>query len=528
MKKIYQIVVLVLLASVLVACGDAINTDVDFEVDLDNKIDLNVIYPNSGYSDGEFQSGYTAKLFEEMTGYKVNYKQTSDSGADNEITNALSSKEKYHVMKLAEGQYEAHVANGAFVRLNELLDKYGQDLKATISEESWASVTDKDGNIFAVPETAFSAMQDAALVFNMSHLKEVGYTDTPKTIGELTDVLQKLQTRYGSNSNYHALGLTGSQADLTTISSAFELPLEFFVNDQNEIENYIYSDAYVNYIKYMNGLVRDNILAASWSTQLASDVMSNFTKENISVGFMNYWTIVPLYEQMAATSKYNNIEEAKADIQWQLKIKGDGTNGSTVQSEAKYRTDVGNAYYITIPIYMAQEAAYAIDWMNTKIKDDNYLAFYAGKEGESFEKTTSEDPDAILVNYEDEDVYYKLLPGFSSIKGNSMYATGGNSKVGTAFWKLREKGFEAWSVTTEIDDTIITNPMSLRPLLPNWSKVSIVARSYILTLTQQAINSQREGSKSMEGIIETLRTSFKQQYWTSTVDNEIQTWFKSK
>ena len=35
---------------------------------------------------------------------------------------------------------------------------------------------------------------------------------------------------------------------------------------------------------------------------------------------------------------------------------------------------------------MAQEAAYAIDWMNTKIQDDNYLAFYAGKEGESFEK----------------------------------------------------------------------------------------------------------------------------------------------
>lgn len=528
MKKIIGIVVIIATLTFLVSCGNKIDTGINLDVDLENKIELNTIFPNTGYSDQEMKNGYSANLIEELTGYKVNYRQLSDTNADVDITNFLSSKEELHVMKLSAGQYEAHATNGAFVRLNDLLDKFGKNLKEVISEEAWDSVTDKDGNIFAIPETAFAPMQDNALVFNLSHLKEIGYDKTPETMSEFNDVLYKLQNKFGTNPNYHALGLMGSNSDFSTVSSMFDMPVDFFENDKGEIESFIYSDSFDKYIKYMNGLVKDNVLAASWATNLSSDILSNFTNENISVGYMSYWTIKPLYESMAATSRYETVEDAKKDVAWQLRLRGDGTNGTVNQEKAKYRASIGNAYYMAIPVYMGQTAAYAIDWMDKKITDENYHALYGGLEGEAWEKTSKDTPNAIEINIDNNTEYYKILPGFDKIKGNSMFTTGANIKMGRALWPLREYGFEAWSVLAEEDETLISDPISLRPTLQYWPKVSIVARSYIVTLTQQAINSQREGSKSSEGIVKELRSSFKNQYWTPQISNEIQEWYSDK
>jgi putative aldouronate transport system substrate-binding protein len=534
MKKFLKNLSLISMTTILgltfTSCkGGKINTSVDYDVDLNNKIDLVALFPNSGMNDNEFNNGYSAQLINQLTGYKTTYRQLSDSSADNEVTNYLSSQEPINVMKLAEGQYEAHVTKGAFLDLTDLLKKYGQDILATIPKESWDTVT-LDGKIYAIPETAFAAMSDCALVFNLDHLKEIGYEKLPETLGELTDVFTKLQAKYSvNNANYHAFGLAGSQPDCTTISSTFELPLEFFENSEGKIENMIYHENFMPYMNYMNSLVRSSVLASSWSTQVGSDIISNFAKGNISVGFMNYWSITPLLELMAGSSNYKSVEEARNAIDWTLRIRGDGTSGSKVQEVAKYRTSIGNAYYVVIPIYMAKNAGYAIDWINTKIKDDNYAKLYGGVEGTDWESTTSDDPDAIAITLNNETNYRKLLPGFNSnIKGNSMYTTGANAKVGAALWPLREKGFGAWNVVTELDETVITNPMSFRPTFKLWSPVSIVGRSYVMTYMQQAINSTREGSKSTQGIIDALKVNFKNKYWTSSVDAEVQQWYSSK
>src|SRR5690554_4529647 len=126
---------------ILSGCGKKINTEINYDVDLDEKIDLITLFPNSGLSDNEFKNGYTAQLIEEITGYKVDYRQLSDSNADNQVTNYLSSHEPIHLMKLTEGQYESHVAKGAFVDLTKLLDKFGQDLLDIIPDSSWETVT---------------------------------------------------------------------------------------------------------------------------------------------------------------------------------------------------------------------------------------------------------------------------------------------------------------------------------------------------------------------------------------------------
>ena len=46
---------------------------------------------------------------------------------------------------------QALLAKNGIVPLNEYIDRYGQDLKNSISPEAWKQATFKDGKIYAVP-----------------------------------------------------------------------------------------------------------------------------------------------------------------------------------------------------------------------------------------------------------------------------------------------------------------------------------------------------------------------------------------
>lgn len=501
-------------------------------LDLENKPALNALFPNSGFSDNDFNTGYTASLINEMTGYNVTYNQTTSSDADNLVTNFLTARASYHFMKLGPGQFDAHIGEDAFLPLEGYLAKYGQDLLSVIPQSSWDTVT-YNGHIYAIPETAFSSMQDNALIFSLHDLEEAGIESVPTTVDDFTKCLTTLQAYYGTNnSSYHAFSLIGSMPTIPCIANAFDVPMDFFVDGDGKIENYIYSDKTLPYLSYLNGFVRSGVLAQSWSSSTSSDVMSTFVKGNSSVVSLPYWYMVPLYTQLAAVypSRYPTTDAAKAGISWVLNLRGDGTNGSATQSVAKHQAGVGNAYLVSIPWYMSDDAAYVVDYFNQKIQAANYALFLTGREGEGYSYTTAEDPDGVAITYDGETTYRKLLPTFEkSIKDNSMYATGANAAVGKAFWPMREKGFECWNVLTDIDENSITNPLSLYPVIPAYSKISISAASYVMTLIQQAINSTSStASKTTAGILTTLQGLYKTKYWTDEVDTAIQTWYSSK
>ena len=113
--------------------------------------------------------------------------------------------------------------------------------------------------------------------------------------------------------------------------------------------------------------------------------MTWFTNENISVAQIPYWNFNPLCGQMAANPKlgYASVEEAREDLGWATRIKGDGSYGSVVQEKGRMRGIGDIGYMIALPVRAVNQAPYALDWMNQKIKDENYKAFLLGKEGVS-------------------------------------------------------------------------------------------------------------------------------------------------
>lgn len=69
--------------------------------------------------------------------------------AEEKLNVELASGSNYDVM-LTANQYYQLVGRGALMPLDDLLDQYGADLKATVSEESWKTCQ-YNGKTYALP-----------------------------------------------------------------------------------------------------------------------------------------------------------------------------------------------------------------------------------------------------------------------------------------------------------------------------------------------------------------------------------------
>lgn len=93
-----------------------------------------------------------------------------------------SSNDKVDVF---QGSWDIY--KDAIIPINDLLDKHGQAIKAAWPEEAWASVTDKDGNIWGVPRGGAGVTYP--LWIRTDWLEKLDL-EMPKTLDELEVVLE--------------------------------------------------------------------------------------------------------------------------------------------------------------------------------------------------------------------------------------------------------------------------------------------------------------------------------------------------
>lgn len=417
-KKIYSLFSGIMATTLIVAafssCGGKMPDDtwaatenIDWNVDLTNPITINGMYPETGIAG--FGNDDTSKIIEEKTGYKTVYKELSASNADNDVANIFLNQDKYQFLKLTEAQYHPNARDGLLLDLTDLLQntESGRILYQLIDlmPYGWDAVTyqkpDGTNGIFAVPDFGYCVMEDTAFVWNIDHLQQVGITKIPETMTEFNDALHKLQERFGAqNSEYHALGIPGNNSsNINAIMSAFNCPLEFFVDDDGNIQSYIYSDTINNYVEYMHSLRDDGIIATTWQNSSTDGCCLNFAQENHSVVSLSYWWVESLVKSVVTNGKIATSMNVQNDYQtvhdecigWNTRLRMDEdmaaslnakSNFSDVEAQSAARiqgSDDGVSYYTAIPYYMASDAVYTIDYLSKKMQC--FAEYYGGTEG---------------------------------------------------------------------------------------------------------------------------------------------------
>ncbi|ULL13656.1 extracellular solute-binding protein [Paenibacillus sp. H1-7] len=106
-------------------------------------------------------------------------------GSEGEKLNLLlGSKDEIDTF---QGNWDEYASKGAIIPLNDLLDKYGQDIKKAWPQEAWEYMKDKDGKIWGIPRGVPSVHYPTWV--RSDWVKKLNLK-TPQTIDELEAVLK--------------------------------------------------------------------------------------------------------------------------------------------------------------------------------------------------------------------------------------------------------------------------------------------------------------------------------------------------
>lgn len=511
MKKMYKLLALLLcvamLATVFTGCGETESEyQINYDIDLTQKPKLNVLMPNSGKSIEEVNNSTTAALIQELTGYEVEYTQLPALDSSKTLNNELMDKRDYQVIKLTKDQFADLVKDDMLVDITDALEVFAPDILESISEESWEVVT-VDGRIYGIPERASSDNIEHMIVFNQDMLLE-NNLDIPTTLEEFENVLKVLTEKLGRP----ALTFDRYTPLVYTISAAFGIYSdwqEYEIDGETQVLYYMNAPRYEEYVAYMHSLYEKGYIDKETATNTAADAISKFTNGNAAAFAGSLWSVSSLVAGMQANGTITAVEAAGTLENYLGYLRSLKENAS--DPEKIYRSS-GYTYITAIPFYQAENAGYALDWMNSKIKDTedehNFRDIVLGEEN-------------VHWSYSATEGYLPILANFAEKDDASYYLTGSNENVYTQYWLARVRKqpelFRAWSILMDNADEVgVYNIVDFSPPIEayntNRSAMEEYAQDQFYVMMKDGtdrleeyltkLNSQQGGEKATDAVNE--------------------------
>lgn len=366
--------------SAFVGCGFT-NTDPDIPLDVDmtDKPELELMLQNSGMTVDELNAEPTAGLLEELTGYKVKYSQFEDIDASTELNILFANRTKYNAIKVTKAQYNLLMSKDALLNIKPALEKYGQDMLHDITEYSW-NVVSRDGGIYGIPEGGppTEGQQNVAdtILFRYDQLMDEGF-NLPETRDEFTAILRHFKQKYGANDpTYRPFTFSKDDSLIPAIAVSFGIYQEWVLRD-DEWKFYIELPEYKQYMEYMTMLYNEGLIDLDAPSKDKANVIAKFGQGKAVAAAVEVWDIQKCYNDLKKAFPSTDMPVDKVKDNVLSAVKGfespDGVKNRTFHAG-------GYSYVTVIPKYMYEQAAYTIDHLNLKIKEENFRRMMIGEE----------------------------------------------------------------------------------------------------------------------------------------------------
>ncbi len=404
-----------------------------------------------------------AGLTEETTGYKVEYFALPAQNADEKLMMEVASGKDYDVLNLSVNQWRTLVGNGALQPLNALLEKYGQDILAGNSKETWKALSDEKGNIYGVPYMVpYSTEINNFMIVRMDLLRAAGINKVPETLDEFYNMLVTLKKFYGdkyiilAGPYKNAAEGASSLAFPRTISSAFGIYNDWMLDDKGNVIYLSEHARFAEYVSFLAKCAKEGLFDPDWAANTISSVTEKFAsgKAIIADADRNLaQSSIPVLQK--------NLGLKDSDFGFISALEGaDGT--------CTYMASTAINKVSAIP-KSSKNAADAINWINIKVQ--NQLHINIGVEGVHF-------------TYDADGSINPINPIFADERGNSYYYLDVTDE--SAFrnqWPSRVRksaaqwlAFDAVTLKTNAErpEIFITNPFAYMPASENTAKYNSV------------------------------------------------------
>lgn len=387
----------------------------------------------------------TAKAIEEKTGYTVEYSMTSQDNPLQKLSLEIASGADYDIVRMSPDDFRSLVGQGGFMALDDLLDKYGQEMKSVISEETW-KLTTYEGKIYGVPMMNERANIESTILMRKDILDELGLA-VPETAEEFADVLRAVKKAHPEMIPYSLMaGGSPNGIYAETLLSAFDIYFDW--NDvDGTLEYYVEMPEYKEYLSWLAGLYKEGLIDADIAINKKVNLDEKFTSGKAFAIPSNWYeasTQVP--------ALYANVPEAEVTYVMPLKDK----NGVAHIRANKYLNNV------SVVLKNAKHPEDAVKFMNAKLTEPTFTYITLGTEGETFTK--------------DGNRYEPIMPIFSELRGNAWwYLNGIREKDYADMWMARTrrnvelgKAFDA--ANAEFDKYAVFSPTANMPAPESLSK----------------------------------------------------------
>ncbi|WP_187355409.1 extracellular solute-binding protein [Paenibacillus tengchongensis] len=411
----------------------------------DTKPELRVL---NLWSKDDYNTHPLAKVIEERTGYKVKYEMLPADKAMDKLNLLISSAEPYDVISIAGDKaiYTDYAKMGALVDLGPLIEKYGDNIKASISEASFEAMK-VDGKIYSIPNRS-SEFAGYNLMIRTDWLDKLGL-EMPTTLDDFTAVLKAFQEKDpgGAGGKGAPMSIDGALATVANITGAFGIATGWTEQD-GKLVSTAQNPGFKEYLTYMADLYKQGLIDKEFAVNKDATLKEKFTSGQIGVIQLPWYDIPTV-----ADALNKNFPDAKFAYLPPLKGK-DGQMGIGMS---------GGYDRITFIPKSAKHPEDAIKWINAKLEPETFKLISLGEEGKHY--TFS------------DGVYSPILPIFTDERGlASSYLTGIDEVNYPIYWQARvkkdERLFEGFAyLNREIPaEGRVADPLAFAPSLPEYAK----------------------------------------------------------
>jgi putative aldouronate transport system substrate-binding protein len=298
-KKISAIIISsLLIVNVLAGCSKAKDTNTPKDqTNTQKPVSKVVIYQNSGKLSSAGKAGSNT---EDMEAVRNHIKSKTGIEVEIIVPPKGTETEKLNMLLASNDQLDLFWSvwtelgpKGAIQPVNDLLDKYGANIKKAWPEEAWKGLTDKDGKIWAVPRMTPTVAYPVYV--RTDWLKKVGKS-MPTTIDELENLLKTFAEKDAAG-NGQTIPLVGDVKSLNNSLAAGYLQGGYgnFLDKDGKVKPSEFDPGYKEFLKKMAEWYQKGYLYKE-SFTVNDDRIRELLKQNKIAVSAKWYSIVSLQE----------------------------------------------------------------------------------------------------------------------------------------------------------------------------------------------------------------------------------------
>lgn len=284
------------MATILSGCGSS----------TEKSVTLKYVMPGPGIQENskEVWSAFNDKLHEKLPNVSVDFEVIPLSEYKQKVMLMMAAREKIDILNNYGLDFATEISNGSFAEMNDLLDKYGNDVKEALPEWIWNYET-VNGKVYGVPTYQMMG-QTRCICFIKEYADKYLDVDalrkaidaSPTFSQEVYDILGKYCEDLKANGINFSTTDTLNPKGFDTVTNQYSVVM----GDESctVVNRYIDETAKIKYKNaadwYKKGYIREDVLSAE-------DINSDKGKKD---GFAFWDEIYSPYAQEELSAKYEN------------------------------------------------------------------------------------------------------------------------------------------------------------------------------------------------------------------------------